>query len=247
MRWEHCVFDLYGTLVDIHTDEQSPGLWEKMLEYYRAQGAFYHSAEELKERYFAIVRDREQGKRLLRNDSNEAHPEIRIEYVFQQLFEERGISADLQQAVRAGRRFRQWSMEYIQLYEGAAKLLCDLKNHGCKVHLLSNAKAIFTTYELELLELISAFDSIYLSSDCGYKKPDQRFFRILLEEQGIEPETAVMIGNDGVCDISGGRAAGMATIYVRSNISPKEDFPEADFILPEMNLGKAREILLKEE
>lgn len=24
MRYRHCIFDLYGTLVDIHTDERSP-------------------------------------------------------------------------------------------------------------------------------------------------------------------------------------------------------------------------------
>lgn len=246
MRWKHCVFDLYGTLVDIHTDEQSPQLWEKLLDHYRSQGAVYYSAEELKQRYFAIVREQEQGKYQLRNDSHEAHPEIQIEYVFQQLFEECGVPADLKQAVQAGRRFREWSMEYIRLYEGASKLLHNLKNHGCKVHLLSNAQSIFTTYELERLDLISAFDSIYLSSDYGCKKPDQRFFRILLEEQEIEPGAAIMIGNDGICDISGAKAAGMATIYIRSNISPKEDFPEADFVLPEMNLGMAEEILLKE-
>jgi len=29
-RYENYVFDLYGTLVDIHTDENSEGLWEKL-------------------------------------------------------------------------------------------------------------------------------------------------------------------------------------------------------------------------
>ena len=27
MRYRHCIFDLYGTLVDIRTDERSPRLW----------------------------------------------------------------------------------------------------------------------------------------------------------------------------------------------------------------------------
>ena len=104
---------------------------------------------------------------------------------------------------------------------------------------------IFTTYELEVLDLISAFDGIYLSSDYGYKKPDRRFFRILLEEQGIDPTTAVMIGNDGVCDIAGARAVGMSTVYIHSNISPKEASPVADYVLPEMDLNRVGEILME--
>ena len=244
MKWSNCVFDLYGTLVDIHTDESAPRLWENLLEHYRTRGAAYSSPQELQERYFAIVREREQGSAQLRNDSHEAHPEIQIEYVFQQLFEERGVHASMTQAIEAGRCFREWSMDYIRLYDGAKKLLSDLRKHDCKVYLLSNAQAIFTTYELEVLDLISAFDGIYLSSDYGCKKPDRRFFRILLEEQGIDPTTAVMIGNDGVCDIAGARAVKMATVYIHSNISPKEAFPEADHVLPEMDLGRVGEILM---
>ena len=244
MKWTNCVFDLYGTLVDIHTDESAPCLWENLLEHYRTQGAVYSTPQELKERYFAIVREREQGSVRLRNDSHESHPEIQIEYVFQQLFQERGVHADMAQAVEAGRRFREWSMDYIRLYDGAKKLLTDLKIQGCKVYLLSNAQAIFTTYELEVLDLISAFDGIYLSSDYGCKKPDRRFFRILLEEQGIDPITAVMIGNDGVCDIAGARAVGMSTVYIHSNISPKEASPVADYVLPEMDLSRVGEILM---
>ena len=106
MKWTNCVFDLYGTLVDIHTDESAPCLWENLLEHYRTQGAVYSTPQELKERYFAIVREWEQGSVRLRNDSHESHPEIQIEYVFQQLFQERGVHADMAQAVEAGRAGR---------------------------------------------------------------------------------------------------------------------------------------------
>lgn len=30
MRYPNCIFDLYGTLVDIHTDESRPEFWKKM-------------------------------------------------------------------------------------------------------------------------------------------------------------------------------------------------------------------------
>ena len=94
-----------------------------------------------------------------------------------------------------------------------------------------------------MLGIEKLFDGIYLSSDYGCKKPDRRFFELLLRERGIAPENAIMIGNDGVCDIQGARAVGLSALYVRSNISPEEPLPEADYVLEEMDLGRVREIL----
>lgn len=43
--YQNYIFDFYGTLVDIRTDEENPGLWEKMSEIYRALGADYGPRE----------------------------------------------------------------------------------------------------------------------------------------------------------------------------------------------------------
>lgn len=39
--YQNYIFDLYGTLVDIHTNEDKPYLWDKMTEFYGFQGAIY--------------------------------------------------------------------------------------------------------------------------------------------------------------------------------------------------------------
>lgn len=242
MRYPHCIFDLYGTLVDIHTDEDAPGLWSAMAAYYRERGAAYEAAE-LHRAYLRLVGEAESKAAPLRQDAHEAHPEIQIEQVFQRLFLEKGVTAGLPQAVQTGRRFRELSTEYIRLYGGAKELLGALRQQGCKLWLLSNAQAIFTRWELEQLGLADCFDGIYLSSDYGVKKPDRRFFDLLLRERGIDPNTAVMVGNDGICDIQGGRGAGLATVYIRSNLSPDEPPPPADYVLEEMDLGRVRQLL----
>lgn len=244
MRYRDCIFDLYGTLVDIHTDERRPQLWEKLAARYREQGADF-TPEELQDAYFRTVRRMEGGKASLRGDAHEAHPEIQIEFVFQDLYRQKGIDAGLDLAVRTGERFREYSLDYIRLYGGAEALLKALRENGQRVWLLSNAQRIFTAYELKTLGIEPLFDGIYLSSDYGCKKPDRRFFDILLEERGIRPECAVMTGNDGVCDIQGARAAGLSTLYIRSNISPEEPLPEADYVLEEMDLDRVREILTR--
>ena len=234
MRYQHCVFDLYGTLVDIHTNEDSPALWRSMAEWYSQQGAAYRP-EELHRAYLRAVA---QAGGLSGGDTHEGYPEIRLDLVFQELFRKKGADTGVEQAIRAGRRFRELSTEYIRLYSGVKKLLGDLRARGGGVWLLSNAQSIFTVWELERLGLAEYFDGIYLSSDYGVKKPDPRFFRALLEERGILPETAVMIGNDGLCDIQGGKAVGLDTIYIHSNLSPDEPTPDADFVLELMDLER---------
>ena len=239
--YRNCIFDLYGTLVDIHTDERTPRLWQAMADWYREHGVNY-APDELQDAYFLCVQ-RMEGADSLRNDSHEAHPEIKIELVFQQLFERKGLHADQMLAIETGQRFRQASLHYIRLYNGAAELLRTLHAHGQGVWLLSNAQRIFTACELRDLGIETLFDGIYLSSDYGCKKPDRRFFERLLKERGIDPGSAIMIGNDGVCDIQGARAVGLHTLYIRSNLSPEEPLPQADYILEDMDLLKVQRIL----
>lgn len=243
MRYQNCIFDLYGTLVDIHTDEDAPGLWREMAAHYGAQGACYRP-DELREAYLQAVNRAEAGNGSPAADAHEAHPEIQIAQVFQLLFRAKGVTAGHAQAVQAGRRFRALSTEYIRLYDGAEPLLRTLRRHGCGVYLLSNAQSVFTMPELERPGLRPLFDGIYLSSDYGVKKPDRRFFDVLLDGEKIAPGGAVMVGNDGACDICGGRAAGLSTLYIRSNLSPDEAAPQADHVLDRMDLGRVKDILL---
>lgn len=242
MRYRNCIFDLYGTLVDIHTDETLPRLWEEMAAWYREHGAGY-APDELQGDYFQIIQELETGKAPLRGDAHEAHPEIQIESVFRRLYQKKGIYADPELAVRTGELFRRCSLEYIRLYSGAKELLTALRANGQGVWLLSNAQRIFTAYELHMLGLDTLFDGIYLSSDYGCRKPDRRFFELLLRERGIAPESAIMVGNDGVCDIQGAQSVGLSTLYIRSNISPQEPAPQADYMLEEMDLDRVRVIL----
>ena len=241
--YQTCIFDLYGTLVDIHTDENSDELWEKMALFYGFYGACYEGRE-MKAAYNAIVQKMEKGKEGIRRDSHESFPEIQIEDVFQKLFEVKGAAADRTLAVHAGQFFRVLSMEYIRLYEGTEDMLKALHSSGRKLYLLSNAQRIFTEYEMRALDIFKYFDAVYISSDYEFKKPDVRFFEKLLQDQNVDRSSAIMIGNDGICDIRGAREAGLHTLYIHSNISPQEPMPEADYVLENMNMDQVKDILL---
>ena len=244
--FETCIFDLYGTLVDIHTDEDAPGLWEKLALFYGFYGARYEQ-DELRASYERLTKELQAGREGVRNDSHEACPEIEIEEVFRRLFTEKGCKADETLAVHAGQFFRVLSIDYIRLYDGVTETLAALRKAGKRVYLLSNAQRIFTEYEMNALGLTEHFDGIFISSEHGVKKPDARFFEKLLERYDIPRESAVMIGNDGVCDVEGARRAGLPAVYIHSNISPKEEGVRADYVLDHMDMDRVRRILLGEE
>ena len=211
--YQNYIFDLYGTLVDIHTDEECKELWETICQAYAERGVSYTPAE-MQKAY----------KRLLKQEADKLPYEFSepdVLNVFQQIAVEKGGQITRQQAVEIADLFRTTSREYIRLYEGAADLLKTLKQQGKKVYLLSNAQAAFTGPELKKLGIDQFFDQIFLSSDHQCKKPDIHFYQKLLDTCGLDVRESIMVGNDVIADIAGAQKAGLDTFYFHSNLSPE--------------------------
>ena len=52
-----------------------------------------------------------------------------------------------------------------------------------------------------------------------------------------------MVGNDGRCGIDGARRAGLATLYVRSNLSPQDLWPRTGLTLRAMDIPAMARLL----
>ena len=50
MIFDTCIFDFYGTLADIRTDETEPQVWRKLSQFYAFYGACY-TPSEMREKY----------------------------------------------------------------------------------------------------------------------------------------------------------------------------------------------------
>jgi putative hydrolase of the HAD superfamily len=239
--YDNYVFDLYGTLVDIRTREDDPVLWKKLALFYGYYDAAY-DPDELQEAYGALVAGKERAlkNRLEENPrySHEASPEIEITDVFLELYTAKGAAADRQLAIHTGQFFRVLSTDYVRLYPGTETMLSNLKEHGKKIYLLSNAQRIFTEYEMHVLGLVPYFDGILISSDHKTKKPDKRFFDLLLTQYRLDVKKSLFIGNDSTTDIAGARKIGMDTYYVESNISPAQDRADADYVVSHFTYWK---------
>ena len=201
------VFDLYGTLVDIRTDESEQRFKNKYLKYLKkfgVNGSFFENF------YSALAPFKE-------------FDEPDIVQVISHAVSLSGGSISAEDAKKASLKFRKLSTRKLKLYKGVKELLGALRRGGAKIYLLSNAQSAFTVYELKKLGIYGCFDGIELSSDFGRKKPSADFFAHLIEKYSLEVKDTVFTGNDIKCDILPSKSAGMYAVYIKSDISPAQD------------------------
>lgn len=210
--YKNYIFDLYGTLVDINTDEDSILLWEKLSLYYAFNGA-YIKKEDLKSLYTMLV------KKELSLVQNTEYPDIKLEEIFIKIYSYKGVMASYELGAQTACVFRILSIKYIKLYDGVIEFLNLLKLKNKKIYLLTNAQKVFTGKEIIMLDIYKYFDGIHYSSDLGTCKPDYNFYNNLIETYNLDINESIMIGNDYICDIKGAQEIGLDTLYFHSNLS----------------------------
>ena len=222
-EYQNYLFDLYGTLVDIHTDEDDPRLWQRM-SVLMAQEGLSSSAQQLKKQYGDEVARLEAAAKADRG----VGAEIDIGPVFASFYAGTGITPCQDHIAFLARTFRVLSLHKLRLFPGAAEMLERLRQQGKGVYLLSNAQTLFTMQELEALGLLEYFDGIVISSNEGVKKPDSRLYRTALQRLALDPARTVMVGNDDRADCWGAHAAGLDSMYIYTEQSPQRTQPLPD-------------------
>ena len=214
--YDNYLFDLYGTLVDIHTDEDDTFLWSRMATLLKAEG-ISRTGDELREIY------RREVKRL--EEIHGPGSEIDIANVFVSFYEGSNDIPDEAQIAKLAHIFRVLSLHKLRLFPGTIEMLQRLRAAEKCVYLLSNAQALFTLPELDALGLFPFFDGIVISSREGVKKPDVRLFHRIVQRYGLDMESTVMVGNDDVADCWGAANAGLDSMYVFTEQSPRQIRP----------------------
>jgi phosphoglycolate phosphatase len=125
--------------------------------------------------------------------------------------------------------YRAHKLDNTHVYPGVnAALLAARKGDGIerKMAVLSNKPVVPSRQIVEALGLGQFFTQIYGGNSFSTKKPDPEGASKILQESGVEPEEAMMIGDSAV-DVLTGQNTGMYTCGVTYGFAPHtlEDAP----------------------
>ena len=213
------VFDLYNTLINIRTDEHRGETWAPVVGFFGERG-IQSDAETLKRLYFESwsehVAAREREKKF-------KYPEGDIAEIFGMMVGKLGGSLSREECEEAARCMRRASMVSMSVFDGTLELFLRLRACGAKLYLLTNAQAAFTYDEIESCGLLTRFDGILVSSECGCRKPDAAFFKMLFDKYNLDKRDSIMIGDDKESDGKGAKAFGIKFVHAPSGAASVAD------------------------
>jgi len=209
-------FDLYGTLIDILTDEADPGVYSALCRYLS-----YHSVpispEEFRKVYFEDI------QRVLKQ-SQEPCSEVDVFRVFSNLMQRYGHRHFPRSVVAdTAKLFRSLTIRRFGVFPAVYSVLASLFAKY-DLAIVSDAQWIFAEPEMEMLGLKSFFKCVVLSSHLGFKKPDVRLFQLAMRRLSATPEESIYIGDNPPKDMEGAKRAGMRFILFGSSVKSGSEF-----------------------
>ena len=225
------IFDINGTLIDIHTNEAYDEIYRVISNLLSYQGISL-SADHIRDLYYQIMKEQ-------RLSSKENHSEFDAVGIFQEIMKRyatdftRKLPAEkrsqlplfLAEVYRAVSRFR------LQPYPDVVEVLTELRPRYL-LAALSDGQSAYAVPELQAAGLLDFFNPVIVSGDLGYRKPDVRIFESVLSGMKLKPSEVLFIGNDMYRDIFGAKQLGLKTIFFKSNQGEQEkEGVQPDYII----------------
>jgi len=224
------LFDINGTLIDIHTDEGNAEIYRALSHILTYQGIFMHRRE-VRDEYYRLME-------VQRKTSREKYPEFDVvelfrEFIKQRVFEPGVIPPEKLKwlPVFLAEAYRGISRNRLQLYPGVLEVLNDLRPRY-KLAVISDAQSAWCLPEMHAVGIDGYFDAVIVSGDFGYRKPDSRLFSAALTALEVVPENVLFVGNDMYRDVYAAQRQGIKTVFFSSNQGSKqEEGVKPDYII----------------
>jgi putative hydrolase of the HAD superfamily len=131
--------------------------------------------------------------------------------------------------------------DVIAPFPDALETLAALRERGVKLALVTNGEAVLQRGKIERFKLDPFFDSILVEGEFGCGKPDERVYRHVLSELGMEPKDVWMVGDNLEWDVAAPQRLGIFGIW--------HDFegtglPEGSTVQPDRIISALSELLL---
>lgn len=98
-------------------------------------------------------------------------------------------------------------------FEPGAPALLDALAGRYKLGLITNGYAATQRKRLSACGIADRFQTVVISDEVGFRKPDPRIFAIALRALGVRPEEALYVGDSLSDDYAGARNAGVPFCY----------------------------------
>jgi putative hydrolase of the HAD superfamily len=199
------IFDLYGTLIDISTNEDKNEIFD-FLSLYLQYYDIYLDAGKLRKAF-----ETEKAANLA--SRHERYPEVDFQEVFEEILKREG-SPNSFLVKSCCKLYRILSREKFQLFPDSMPVLKEMKSDGYTLGLVSNAQRVFTANEIRMVGIQQYFKHMVFSTRFGITKPDHRLFVIACAMLDVAPENAVYIGDNPYNDVKGAKKIGMTSILL---------------------------------
>lgn len=224
------LFDIYGTLIDIRTDEHRDDIFEALSRFLGYRRVFI-SGQALKELYFSELNQQFA-------QSRERHPEVDVAAAFEHALRDHGRMADRYLTMITAQLYRALSRGRFGLFSDTFWTLTKFRKEF-KMGIVTDAQRLYCKPELRALRIEDFFDAVAISSDYGFRKPDPRLFHIALAALDAKASESAYIGNKYETDIAGAKAAGLALgILINQSDEDRQEYgpgAEPDFVARDLS------------
>jgi len=209
-------FDVYQTLLSADLGPSEKG-WPVFSEFLNDLGVsidppqFQEKFEKAKQKYYLSVSDPERKFR-----------HHNLFDLIDTVFRDYGIQMEEKTLFDLIWKFRKTNYPHVGLYPGAKDVLDEL-SQKYSLSVASFAQSSYSKRELKELGIAKYFSHFIFSSDIGYRKTDQEFFRICLKIAGRKPAECLMIGDNYLQDIAVPKAVGLRAILIRNPLTDEQN------------------------
>ncbi len=215
MALKGILFDLYGTLIDIETDESMEEIYRGIAHYLTYQGVYVHRGE-VRDRYYRIMKEQKEA-------CPEECPEIDVEAIWREFLRQEGVTdapAREKLALILAHLYRGISRKRLRLYPDVKQVLDELRR-TYRLAIISDAQPCYALPEMKAVGLDGYFDPIIISAAVWVQKARSAAHREGPRHHESQPSEVIFVGNDMYRDIYGAGRLGIKTIFVVSNQGEK--------------------------